>query len=612
MPEGAFDYVVVGSGAGGGTLAARLAESRKRVLVLEAGADPGAIGGEGLPQNYEVPAFHPFASEDPQLSWNFFVDHYADPERQRQDPNWREHWHGRAVGGDGILYPRACTLGGCTAHNAMIFVRPDDADWDHIASLTQDPSWSGAHMRRHFRKLENCRHRQLWRWLRWLGINPTGHGFGGWLQTERAIPAAVSTDRELIRVLLESIHAELECETNLEATLESLFERHADPNDFRGERAGLCYTPTSTRDFKRVGTRERLLSVQKKHPDYLHIEMNALATRVVLDQDKRAVAVEYLKGERLYAAHPSVSTSAGEPRTAKVRGEVILAGGAFNTPQLLMLSGIGDPAALAPWKIPVQVNLPGVGKNLQDRYEVAVVNRMRQPWEAMRGARFMKSDRLYEEWLRCRAGSMYGSNGAALSVIRRSSPRAPPDLFCMALLARFEGYVPEYSLRIRENPDYLTWCILKAHTQNRAGEVTLRSENPRDMPRVNFNYFTGDGADEDLESVVEGIQFARRMTAVLRKRGVIAEETAPGDQISDEAGLREFVRKHAWGHHASCSCAIGPRESKGVLNSRFEVHGTRGLRVVDASVFPRIPGFFVASAVYMIAEKAAETILAAK
>ena len=609
MPEGAFDYVVVGSGAGGGTLAARLAESRKRVLVLEAGADPGTIGGDDLPQNYDVPAFHPFASEDPQLSWNFFVDHYADRERQRQDPKWREKWHGRAVGGDGILYPRACALGGCTAHNAMIFVRPDDADWDHIASLTQDSSWAAARMRRHFRQLEDCRHRPPWRWLRWLGINLTGHGFGGWLQTERAWPAAVTTDPELMRVLLKSIHAALEGEADLEAKIASLFARHKDPNDFRGKREGLCYTPTSTRDFKRVGARERLLSVREKLPDYLHIEMNALATRVVLDEDKRAVAVEYLKGERLYAAHTSVSTSAGEPRTATVRGEVILAGGAFNTPQLLMLSGIGDPAALARWTIPVQVSLPGVGKNLQDRYEVGVVNRMRQPWEAMRGARFMKGDRLYEEWLRCRAGSMYGSNGAAISVIHRSSPRAPPDLFCMALLARFEGYFPGYSQHIRDNPDYLTWCILKAHTQNRAGEVTLRSKNPRDTPQVNFNYFTGDGADEDLQSVVEGIKFVRKMTAVLRNRGVIAEETSPGDALTDDAGLREFVRTRAWGHHASCSCAIGPRESGGVLNSRFEVHGTRGLRVVDASVFPRIPGFFVASAVYMIAEKAAETLL---
>ncbi|HKE95367.1 MAG TPA: GMC family oxidoreductase, partial [Povalibacter sp.] len=442
MPQDAFDYVIVGSGAGGGTLAARLAESRKRVLVLEAGGDPGTISGDGLPQNYDVPAFHPFASEDPQLSWHFFVDHYPDLDRQRQDPKWREKWYGRENGGDGILYPRASALGGCTAHNAMIFVRPDNADWDHIASISQDPSWSAARMRRHLRQVEACRHRPPWRWLNWLGINPTGHGFSGWLQTERAWPASVATDPDLMRVLLHSVHEALEHEVDLGASLESLFRRHADPNDFRGKRAGVCYTPTSTKDFTRIGTRERLLSVRETHPDYLHIELNALATRVVLDENKRAVAVEYLKGERLYAAHTSVSTSAGEARTATADGEVILAGGAFNTPQLLMLSGIGDPAELARWNIPIQVSLAGVGKNLQDRYEIGVVNRMTRPWEAMRGARFMKGDRLYEEWSKCRARSMYGSNGSAMAVIRRSRPQALPDLFCMALLAKFDGYVP--------------------------------------------------------------------------------------------------------------------------------------------------------------------------
>jgi choline dehydrogenase-like flavoprotein len=90
---------------------------------------------------------------------------------------------------------------------------------------------------------------------------------------------------------------------------------------------------------------------------------------------------------------------------------------------------------------------------------------------------------------------------------------------------------------------------------------------------------------------------------------MIAEETLPGEQLQSDEELREFVRCHAWGHHASCSCAIGPREKNGVLDSAFRVYGTQGLRVVDASVFPRIPGFFIASAVYMIGEKAADVIL---
>jgi len=102
----------------------------------------------------------------------------------------------------------------------------------------------------------------------------------------------------------------------------------------------------------------------------------------------------------------------------------------------------------------------------------------------------------------------------------------------------------------------------------------------------------------------------RKLTEKLKRRGLIAEETLPGEHVQSTEELRDFARYNAWGHHASCSCAIGPREQNGVLDSNFRVYGTRGLRVVDASVFPRIPGFFIVSSVYMIGEKAADVILA--
>jgi choline dehydrogenase-like flavoprotein len=100
------------------------------------------------------------------------------------------------------------------------------------------------------------------------------------------------------------------------------------------------------------------------------------------------------------------------------------------------------------------------------------------------------------------------------------------------------------------------------------------------------------------------------MTRPLKEQGLIEEEELPGTRLQSDEELAAYVRDNAWGHHASCSCAIGPRSAGGVLESGFTVHGTQGLRVVDASIFPRIPGFFIASAVYMIAEKAADVILA--
>ena len=128
------EYIVVGSGAGGGTVAARLAEAGRSVILLEAGGDPHKLSGgdsiaEGedrLPADYDVPAFHAFASENSAMKWDYFVRHYDDDRQQLRDPNY-------VASRDGVLYPRSGTLGGCTAHNAMILVYPHNADWDYIA-----------------------------------------------------------------------------------------------------------------------------------------------------------------------------------------------------------------------------------------------------------------------------------------------------------------------------------------------------------------------------------------------------------------------------------------------------------------------------------------------
>ncbi|MGH7060789.1 MAG: GMC oxidoreductase, partial [Stellaceae bacterium] len=258
--------------------------------------------------------------------------------------------------------------------------------------------------------------------------------------------------------------------------------------------------------------------------------------------------------------------------------------------------------------------LPGVGSNLQDRYEIGVVHRMNfARWEILDGATFSRGDPQYRAWARGEDG-VYASNGAVLAAILKSLPERPlPDLFCFALLGLFGGYFPGYSALELAKPNYLTWAILKAHTQNRAGEVRLRSTDPRDQPLINFHYFEegSDKAGEDLQSVVAGIRFVRKLTAKLERAGLIAEEEQPGKALESDEELRDFVRTRAWGHHASCTCAIGPRDAGGVLDGDFRVHGVPGLRVVDASVFPRIPGFFIVSAVYMVAEKAADAILTA-
>jgi choline dehydrogenase-like flavoprotein len=597
-------------------VAARLAEAGCRVVVLEAGGDPRELRGgdpvgpetNRLPADYDVPAFHAFASENSAIKWDFFVRHYQDEEQQRRDPNYQ-------ASSDGVLYPRAGTLGGCTAHNAMILVYPHNADWDHIRDLTGDPNWAAARMRPYFERLERCRHRPLHRWLARLGFNPSRHGWRGWLTTEKVVPLAMMENVPLADMVASAAGEAFLEDGHQAERARWLLESGLDPNDWRlveSNATGIRYVPLTTRRHARTGTRERLLEVARRHPDRLRIVLNALVTRVLLDSENRAIGVEYLSGERLYRAHANPGSGAGETTRLLAKREVILSGGAFNTPQLLMLSGIGPCDVLDRHQIPVRVELSGVGKNLQDRYEVGVVNRMNfESWDAYEGASFTTKDAKFLEWHTSRSG-LYATNGAVMTVFRRSKTCGDvPDLFCMCLLARFSGYRPGYSRAFTEHHNYLTWVVLKAHTRNRAGRVTLRSKDPRDTPLIDFRYFD-EGGEEDVAAVVDGIRFVRRLSANLERQGLIAEEELPGRGRQSDSELAEFVRSHAWGHHASCTCAIGPAEKGGVLDSGFRVHGVEGLRVVDASVFPRIPGFFIVSAVYMIGEKAADAILASR
>jgi choline dehydrogenase len=212
-----FDYVVVGSGPGGGTLAARLAERGRTVLVLEADGNPIASRqgdaldtlGDRLPEDYEVPVFHAMSTWNEALAWDFWVRHYENDALQQRDKKYRAAWDGRPEN-MGILYPRAGCLGGCTAHNALFLVYPHNADWDDLARITGDASWATENMRRYFERIEHCRHRLfLYRWLAKLGYNPTRHGFGRWLSTETAIPFSGFCDLNLVKTLARTVWAAL-------------------------------------------------------------------------------------------------------------------------------------------------------------------------------------------------------------------------------------------------------------------------------------------------------------------------------------------------------------------------------------------------------------------
>ena len=611
-PDGdpAYEYIIVGSGAGGGPLAANLAKAGHRVLLLEAGSNEESF-------TYQVPAFHGLASEDDPQKWNFFVRHYESETQQAHDDKYQQQE-------GGVLYPRAGALGGCTSHHAMITIYPHKSDWDDIATLMGDPSWSDRNMRKYFERLERCQYVDA---PSHPGDNPTRHGFSGWLTTNTADPFLVIGDRPLKRILRAAAKESLLHVGNLWTRLKVKLEGHLDPNDWRWRETnqspeGLVFTPLSTNEGKRVGVREYVRRVHDACPNNLTITLHALATRVLFEDlpggGKRAVGVEYLDGQHLYRADPHADPNpqAGVRRTVRASREVILSGGAFNTPQLLMLSGIGPTAELEKHGIKVEVPLAGVGLNLQDRYEVGVVSEMAEDFSILKAATFAppdpqgQPDPMFAEWVKGKG--VYTTNGAVTSLIKRSTANKPdPDLFIFGVVGRFRGYYPGYSKDAVQNKNYFTWTVLKAHTRNRAGMVTLRSHDPRDTPHVNFRYFDegSAGHEEDVDAVVEGIETARR---IMKETGdIVKQEVVPGGTIQTREQLKQFVKDNAWGHHASCSCQMGPKsDPMAVVDANFRVYGTTNLRVVDASIFPRIPGFFIVTSVYMVSEKASDVILA--
>lgn len=606
--EERFEYIVVGSGAGGGPLCANLAAAGKRVLLLEA-------GDATENNNVKIPIFWGASTEDPSFAWSFFGKQHSHYDRLNSN----------ATPGKGVLYPRAATLGGCTAHNAMITMYPDNSDWEHLARLTGDRSWGPESMRRYYQRVEDARY------LSPQQAKERRRGKNGWLKVERTDSRFVASDPVLrdfviaagLEFGLDRSLLKRQAQQDDEALKELLA---ADPNDWEyicEGRTGIVTTPKATYRGRRSGAREAILSAKERHGRNFTIRTNALVTRVLFREGtNEVVGVEYLEGKSLYEADPRSTQgkrrhalyyqARKEARLAR-GGEVILCGGAFNTPQLLMLSGIGPQKELERHHIPVRARLEGVGKNLQDRYEVGVITRVKRPLDIFNGCATGKAeDPCLEAYEERPEKSFYGTNGIVLGVKQRSkNDGRDPDLYFFALPVYFKGYHPGWAANALKD-DHISWVVLKGHTQNTAGSVTLRSSDPTEVPEINFRYFDegNDHSGDDLDAVVEGVKRVRRVNRYPNFRRHVAAEAFPGSSAKNESDVREFVQREAFGHHASCSNRIGPAsDPMAVLDSEFRVHGVRNLRVVDASAFPRIPGLFIVAPTYMIAEKASDVIL---
>ncbi|WP_214110639.1 GMC oxidoreductase [Acrocarpospora catenulata] len=254
-----------------------------------------------------------------------------------------------------------------------------------------------------------------------------------------------------------------------------------------------------------------------------------------------------------------------------------------------------------------------MGGNLQDRYEVPVVSQY-PPFLLLQACSFGKTplDPCLTAW---QGASMvgaagltpYSTNGVIGGIKRRYGTGARPEMYVFGGPLDFRGYAPGFG-----PPGYVkdkfTWLVLKGYAESRTGTVRLRSADPTQPPLINFRSFDdGRGGDRDVAAMVEAVEMIRRMN----DRVGSGTEIWPGPQVRTREQLAAWVRREAWGHHASCTNPIGPDDDPmAVLDSRFRVRGTSNLRVVDASAFPRIPGLFIWAPVATLAEKASLDILA--
>ncbi|CAI6340535.1 unnamed protein product [Periconia digitata] len=607
--EDQYDYVIIGSGPGGGSLAANLAKEGHSVFLIEAGGD----ASEELPQR--LPALAVPASEGSPHAWQFFVKHYSNETQNRRDFKYTYRLSNGSfhVGPNapadaeplGLFYPRGATLGGSSQVNAMNFAWAPDNEWDYIANLTGDSSWGHESMRQNLMELENCTY---------VPLGTPGHGFDGFLESTHVADTASGILSPEIYSYVEEVSRQVgDVFPESREHMRELFSRDINRLDNDRYETPLMFAlPTAISATTRARSSVADYINQVIDAGYpLTVSLHSLATKVITepcDGKPKAVGVEYMVGEALYSVDDRYNAdTTGETRTVRAKKEVIVSGGSFNTPQILMLSGIGPRSELEELDIPVIADLPAVGKYMQDNYEAPLQIRSEQPWvnntTSPCTGTFDSSDPCLAQWENNATGPYAGSGGTFFMTSRSNeSWDKDADLFYLSMATYAgTGFYPGYS-HSTPNPLYWTTSIVKMQTDNPAGTVTLRSKDPREAPAINFNYFTHN-AEKDLRALVEGCNLLLKAYDAV---GIPYARIEPDPAISMEQGIMD----QTFSHHATSSCRMGPAGHRDYcVDSKFRVNGVENLRVVDASVLPRVPGAMPNGPTFTISQKAFHTIL---
>ncbi|KAL1920693.1 uncharacterized protein VTP21DRAFT_1070 [Calcarisporiella thermophila] len=579
-----YDYIVVGGGIGGGVLAVELAKAGHSTLLVEAG--PNYFS------NYSrTPGLWFRTLNDPEMAFTFKPKLYSENEtKYQQEPD----------------YLRAGVLGGCALHNTMITVYPNKRDFDLLVRLTNDQNFDEKRMReKYFKKMERNQYPHG-------TASPRDHGYAGWFPISYSDPLRIFGWPNVNRTQLMDVQNR------------GMFNAFGgdllyDSNGYVNSKLG---TDQEARFFAPMdvdrGTAQRfnharyIMDAVRTLP-YFDVWTDTLVTRIILDKNRVAKGIEFRRGKYLYKASPK-STEQNRARASRGRAmalrEIIVAGGAFNAPQLLMLSGIGDRDQLRANNITPLVHLPGVGQNLQDHYSIPYTIKLPRPLTTYQGCDLQDNmkDTCYRKYIERRTGP-YTSNGLISIELVKSRPELnEPNLATFT----FPNFRTTFTTSDVANENEIVYDSITRQTflgfSSSVGVVRLRSSDPYDMPYINFNRFNVNG-EKDIRIATNHIRRLRKESAE-RLRFNYTEQL-PGPNIKSDEEFEDFLRRDGLvGVHACCTTKIGKdNDPMAVLNGKFQVRGVKNLRVVSASVFPEVPAFFPSLFIHMMSLKAADDIL---
>ncbi len=461
------------------------------------------------------------------------------------------HMNGRR-----IYHARGKLLGGSSSINGMIFQRGNPLDYERWAADPGMAAWDYAHCLPYFKRMETC-----------LAGGDEYRGTDGPLKLERG-PAS----GPLFSAFFEAVQ-------------QAGYQLTSDVNGYRQE--GFAPFDRNIYRGRRLSAARAYLHPVMGRPN-LTVRCRASVTRIVFERN-RAVGVEY--------RHRG---GAGPAQRARA-GQVILCGGAINSPQLLQVSGVGPAALLREHGIDVIADLPGVGENLQDHLEVYVQHACKQPVSVAPALKWRNRPMVGARWLFLRSGPGATNHFEGGGFARSNADVAYPNLMFhfLPIAIRYDGSAPAggHGYQVHVGPMY----------SDSRGSVRIVSADPAVHPELRFNYLS---TPTDQREWVEAIGVARRILNQPAFEPFSAGELSPGPAVATDEQVLDWIRRDGeTALHPSCTCAMGTGASAVTDPATMAVHGALGLRVVDASVMPQVTNGNIYAPVMMIAEKAADLIL---